>query len=70
MESSHRAWWSGYWSKSSVRLPNATLERQWYLEQYKFGSAARRGAPPITLQAVWTADDGKLPPGKATTITT
>lgn len=64
MESSHRAWWSGYWSKSSVRLPNATLERQWYLEQYKFGSAARRGAPPITLQAVWTADDGKLPPWK------
>jgi alpha-L-fucosidase 2 len=31
---------------------------------YKFGSAARRGAPPISLQAVWTADNGRLPPWK------
>jgi alpha-L-fucosidase 2 len=45
-------------------VPNAVVEKQWYLEQYKFGSAARRNAPPITLQAVWTADDGKLPPWK------
>jgi len=61
---SHRAWWERYWAASSVRLPNPILERQWYLEQYKFGSAARRGAPPISLQAIWTADDGKLPPWK------
>ncbi len=61
---SHRAWWDRYWGASSVRLPNPILERQWYLEQYKFGSAARRGAPPISLQAIWTADDGKLPPWK------
>jgi alpha-L-fucosidase 2 len=31
---------------------------------YKFGSAARDNAPPISLQAVWTADNGKLPPWK------
>jgi alpha-L-fucosidase 2 len=31
---------------------------------YKFGSAARTGAPPISLQAVWTADNGRLPPWK------
>jgi hypothetical protein len=31
---------------------------------YKFGAASRRGAPPITLQAVWTADNGQLPPWK------
>lgn len=64
MLSSHTRWWDGYWEASSVRLPNPMLERQWYLEQYKFGSVARRGAPPISLQAVWTADDGKLPPWK------
>ena len=64
MRASHAAWWAGYWRQSSVSLPNAILERQWHLEQYKFGSAARRGAPPITLQAVWTADNGKLPPWK------
>jgi hypothetical protein len=51
-------------SQSSVRVPNPILERQWYLDTYKVGAAARRGAPPITLQAVWTADNGKLPPWK------
>jgi alpha-L-fucosidase 2 len=40
------------------------LEKQYYLEMYKFGSAARADAPPISLQAVWTADHGKLPPWK------
>ena len=64
MAASHRAWWSNFWQKSSVTLPNAVLERQWYLETYKFGAAARRGTPPISLQAIWTADDGKLPPWK------
>lgn len=60
----HAAWWRDYWAQSGVKLPNAVLERQWYLEQYKFGSASRRGAPPITLQGPWTADTGKLPPWK------
>jgi len=60
----HRAWWRRFWAQSSVTLPDKLLEKQWYLEQYKFGSAARRGAPPISLQAVWTADNGKLPPWK------
>jgi alpha-L-fucosidase 2 len=61
---SHRAWWKAFWGKSTVELPDPVLEKQWYLETYKFGAAARRGAPPITLQAVWTADNGSLPPWK------
>jgi len=60
----HAAWWAEYWGRSSVALPNQTLERQWYLETYKFGAAARRGAPPISLQSVWTADEGGIPPWK------
>lgn len=60
----HRAWWANFWSKSSVKIPNPVLEKQWYLEQYKFGSTARQGAPPISLQAVWTADNGRIPPWK------
>ncbi len=31
---------------------------------YKLGAASGNGAPPISLQAVWTADNGKLPPWK------
>ncbi len=61
---SHQAWWESYWSRSSIRLPNQTLERQWFLDQYKFGAASRRGAPAISLQAVWTADNRGLPPWK------
>ena len=60
----HEIWWRTYWEKSSIRLPDSVLERQWYREIYKFGAASRRGAPPITLQAVWTADNGSIPPWK------
>jgi alpha-L-fucosidase 2 len=61
---SHRRWWKAYWAKAGVELPDPILEKQWYLETYKLGAASRRGAPPITLQAVWTADNGSLPPWK------
>nr|WP_295927454.1 glycoside hydrolase N-terminal domain-containing protein [uncultured Dyadobacter sp.] len=60
----HNGWWSKFWGMSSVSVPDPLIEKQWYLEQYKFGSAARRGAPPISLQAVWTADNGRIPPWK------
>lgn len=60
----HTTWWSDYWARSSVEIPDSLLEKQYYLEMYKFGSAARSDAPPIALQSVWTADNGKLPPWK------
>lgn len=60
----HMSWWQKYWAASSVSLPDSLLERQWFLEMYKFGSVARRGSPPITLQGVWTADNAKIPPWK------
>jgi alpha-L-fucosidase 2 len=60
----HLKWWKTFWSKSEIALPDPVLERQYYLEQYKWGSTARRDAPPISLQAVWTADNGRLPPWK------
>ncbi|HTM97926.1 MAG TPA: hypothetical protein VL088_04260, partial [Pedobacter sp.] len=56
---SHLAWWEKFWHQSAITVPDVLLEKQWYLEQYKFGSAARKGAPPISLQAVWTADNGR-----------
>jgi len=60
----HSEWWHKFWASSSISIPDTILEKQWYLEMYKFGSAARKGAPPISLQAIWTADNGKLPPWK------
>ena len=61
---SHKAWWAGFWNKSAIHLPDQLIEKQWYLEQYKFGSAARKDAPPISLQAIWTAENGRIPPWK------
>jgi len=60
----HISWWNNFWNKSSVQIPDSLLETQWYREIYKLGSASRKGAPPITLQAVWTADNRRLPPWK------
>jgi alpha-L-fucosidase 2 len=61
---SHIAWWNDYWKRSSVAIPDPILERQYYLDMYKFGCVARSNTPPISLQAIWTADDGMLPPWK------
>ena len=61
---SHNKWWNDYWSRSSVSLPDKQLERQYYLEMYKFACVARTNTPPISLQAIWTADNGNLPPWK------
>jgi alpha-L-fucosidase 2 len=62
--SNHEKWWENYWSCSSIQIPDTTLLKQYYQDMYKFGSAARQGTPPISLQAVWTADNGKIPPWK------
>ena len=59
----HVEWWTNYWRQCQIYLPDdPVLERQWYLEMYKFGAASRKDAPPICLQAVWTADNGQTPP--------
>jgi alpha-L-fucosidase 2 len=60
----HRIWWKNFWLQSDISVPDTLLQKQWYLEMYKLGSATGNGAPPISLQAVWTADNGKLPPWK------
>lgn len=64
MFEAHKAWWSKFWSQSRVEVPDVALLRHHNLVQYFYGSASRRGAPPIPLQGVWTADAGSLPPWK------
>jgi alpha-L-fucosidase 2 len=60
----HSAWWKEFWSKSSVSIPEKPLQEHYDLVQYFYGAASRRGAPPIPLQGVWTADENTLPPWK------
>jgi alpha-L-fucosidase 2 len=61
---SHIAWWKNFWDRSSISIPDSLLEKQYYLEMYKFGCVARSNTPPISLQAIWTADNGEVPPWK------
>jgi len=60
----HKSWWRDFWGKSAVTLHDEEFEKQWYLANYLFGSCSRKGAPPMPLQGVWTADNGMLPPWK------
>ena len=60
----HMEYWASYWKGSSVMVPDATIQRQYDREMYKFASATRKDSYPISLQSVWTADDGFLPPWK------
>jgi len=61
---SHTKWWKDFWNQSNIAVPDQLIQKQYYLEMYKLGCVARKGAPAITLQAVWTADNGSLPPWK------
>lgn len=61
---SHMDYWDNYWAQSSVTLPDSILQKQYNNEMYKFGSATREHSYPISLQSVWTADNGRLPPWK------
>ncbi|MBN2294329.1 MAG: glycoside hydrolase N-terminal domain-containing protein [Pirellulales bacterium] len=60
----HLAWWKDFWGKSRVEVPHEGIQQQYDLVKYFLGSGSRRGAPPLPLQGVWTADDGGLPPWK------
>ena len=60
----HLEYWDKYWAQSSVTLPDSILQKQYQNEMYKFASTPREHSYPISLQAVWTADNGKLPPWK------
>ena len=60
----HQEWWTKFWQKSSVNVPDTAVQKQYNLAQYFYGSASRLNAPPMPLQGVWTMDNGSLPPWK------
>ena len=60
----HAAWWREFWVQSSINVPESEIQNYYVLCRYFYGAASRRGAPPMPLQGVWTADNGGLPPWK------
>jgi alpha-L-fucosidase 2 len=60
----HLTWWQNFGAISDVHIPDADVQKQYTLDKYFYGAASRKGAPPMPLQGVWTADEGGLPPWK------
>ena len=54
--------WAKFNAESSVSIPDADMQRQYDLAMYLYGAGARAGHPPLALQGLWTADNGRLPP--------
>lgn len=61
---SHQEWWSRFYAQSHINIPDKRIEKQYYNEVYKMGCIARKNSYPISLQSIWTADNGRLPPWK------
>lgn len=49
----HRAWWHAYYRKSFVSLPDARMQRFYWIQLYKTASAARRDAPVMATSGPW-----------------
>ena len=60
----HMAYWNEFNTRGRVTVPDEVIQRQYDNDHYKLGSSARSYSYPISLQAVWTADNGHMPPWK------
>ncbi|MEV0091346.1 Tat pathway signal sequence domain protein [Streptomyces sp. NPDC050738] len=50
---SHRAWWHRYYRKSFLSVPDARLQRFYWIQLYKIASAARADAPVMATSGPW-----------------
>jgi hypothetical protein len=53
----HRQWWQGFWSKSSIEIPDKVLEQHWYAAQYIMASCSRAGKVAPGLWGNWLTTD-------------
>ena len=53
----HRTWWSEFWSRSSIRIPDQLIEKYWYGALYILGSCSRDGRVAPGLWANWITTD-------------
>ncbi|MFI9169321.1 glycosyl hydrolase family 95 catalytic domain-containing protein [Streptomyces lincolnensis] len=49
----HRAWWHAFYRKSFLSLPDARIQRFYWIQLYKAASAARRDAPVMATSGPW-----------------
>ncbi len=61
----HKKYWDSFYGVSAVTTGDAQFDSYYIKSKYLFASTSREGSIPMSLQGVWTADNGKLPPWKA-----
>ncbi|MFG2627464.1 glycosyl hydrolase family 95 catalytic domain-containing protein [Streptomyces sp. NPDC048473] len=49
----HRTWWDRFYRKSFLSLPDARLQRFYWIQLYKTASAARKDAPVMATSGPW-----------------
>ncbi|MBI0383625.1 Tat pathway signal sequence domain protein, partial [Streptomyces albiflaviniger] len=49
----HRTWWHAYYRKSFLSLPDARLQRFYWIQLYKVAAAARADAPVMATSGPW-----------------
>ena len=54
---SHRRWWSDFWARSYIEIPDKLIEQHWYGAQYIMASCSRRGKVAPGLFGNWVTTD-------------
>ncbi|MFD0671138.1 discoidin domain-containing protein [Cohnella sp. GCM10027633] len=58
LKAAHQTWWTNYYGKSFVEIPNKTIERSYYASLYLMGSTSRAGELAPGLWGNWLARNG------------
>ncbi|NUS86258.1 MAG: Tat pathway signal sequence domain protein [Streptomyces sp.] len=53
LAATHRPWWHAYYRKSFLSLPDARLQRFYWIQLYKVAAAARADAPVMATCGPW-----------------
>lgn len=57
LEAQHQAWWSNFWSRSFIEIPDKEIEKHWYAALYVMGSCSRAGKVAPGLWGNWVTTD-------------
>jgi hypothetical protein len=57
MSAQHRDWWSNFWARSFIEIPDKEIEKRWYGALYVMGSCSRPGKVAPGLWGNWLTTD-------------
>ena len=53
LETRHRAWWSAFWARSFIEIPDKEIEKHWHGALYVMGACSRAGKVAPGLWGNW-----------------